>query len=55
MVILIGESGSGKSTILEELCKRSFEKAKNYTTRQKRVGEENGQDMFFITNKIFLF
>ena len=53
MVILIGESGSGKSTILEELCKRGFKKAKNYTTRQKRVGEENGQDMFFITKEEF--
>lgn len=49
MIILIGESGSGKTTILEELCKRGYERAINHTTRPKRVSEENSKEMQFVT------
>lgn len=53
MIILIGESGSGKTTILEELEKRGFERAINYTTREKRVGEENGKEYQFVSKQEF--
>jgi len=54
MIILIGESGSGKSTILELLCERGYKKAINYTTRLPR-GEEIGKntDMIFISKGEF--
>ena len=39
MIILIGEGGSGKTTILNELVKRGYTKAINYTTRKIREDE----------------
>ena len=53
MIILIGESGSGKTTILEKKKKRGFERAINYTTREKRVGEENGKEYQFVSKQEF--
>lgn len=46
MIILIGESGSGKTTILNELEKRGFQKAINYTTRPKREAGETSEYQF---------
>ena len=46
MIILIGESGSGKTTILNELEKRGFQKAINYTTRPKRDEGETSEYQF---------
>ena len=40
MIILIGESGSGKTTILKELEKIGYNRIKDYTTREKREGED---------------
>ena len=53
MIILIGESGSGKSTILEKLCERGYEKAINHTTRPKRPSEKNSKEMKFVTKEEF--
>ena len=39
MLLLIGESGSGKTTILNELIKKGFKQATNHTNRPKREGE----------------
>lgn len=52
MIILIGESGSGKTTILNELEKRGFKKAINYTTRAKR-NEQELSEYKFITKEEF--
>lgn len=52
MIILIGESGSGKTTILNELEKRGFKKAINHTTRPKR-NEGETAEYNFITKEEF--
>ena len=47
MIILIGESGSGKTTILNKLVEKGYEKAINHTTRTPRGNEiENGEYKF---------
>ena len=53
-IILLGASGSGKSTIENELSTHhGFSKIVSYTTRQPRNNEKNGKDYFFIDNKMF--
>ena len=53
-IILLGASGSGKSTIENELSTHhGFSKIVSYTTRQPRINEKNGKDYFFIDNKMF--
>ena len=44
MIVLIGESGSGKTTILNELVKRGYRKAINHTTRAIREDEEENPE-----------
>ena len=55
MLILIGESGSGKSTI-EKMLKENYDyrKIATYTTRSPRNGEINGVDYNFISPEEFL-
>ena len=53
MIILIGEGGGGKTTILNELAERGFEKAVNYTTRPKRNEEKEVAEYEFITKEKF--
>lgn len=54
VVVLLGASGSGKSTIENELSvHHGFEKIVSYTTRQPRENEENGRDYYFIDNDTF--
>lgn len=54
IIVLLGASGSGKSTIENELATHhGFEKIISYTTRQPRVGEENGKDYYFTENNTF--
>ena len=53
MIILIGESGSGKTTILNKLVELGYEKAINYTTRKPRKNEENTKEYKFITKEEF--
>ncbi|MCF0116916.1 MAG: AAA family ATPase [Bacilli bacterium] len=55
MIILVGASASGKTaTALELQRKYGLIKAVTTTTREKRVGETNGVDYFFITREEFL-
>lgn len=50
MIILVGESASGKSTIEKILAdKYGYKKTVSYTTRPPREGEVNGVDYHFIT------
>lgn len=54
IIVLLGASGSGKSTIEHELSNHyGYEKIISYTTRQPRASEENGKDYWFIDNNTF--
>jgi guanylate kinase len=54
-VVITAPSGSGKTTIYREFLKKrpdiSF--SVSYTTRQRRVGETDGVDYFFISREEF--
>jgi len=55
MIVLIGESGSGKSTIEKELsAEYGFERIVSYTTRPMRDREVDGVDYHFINELCFL-
>ena len=54
IIVLLGASGSGKSTIENELATHhGFEKIISYTTRKPRNGEVNGKDYYFTNNDTF--
>lgn len=54
MIIILGESASGKSTVQDILCKKyGYERLITCTTRSPRVGEINGVDYYFITESDF--
>ena len=53
-IVLLGASGSGKSTIEHELSEHhGFSKIVSYTTRKPRSNEENGKDYYFVDNETF--
>lgn len=49
MIVLIGESASGKSTIEKELVKKGYKKIISYTTRPIRKNEIDGIDYHYIS------
>jgi guanylate kinase len=56
--ILSGPSGSGKTTLRELVLKdrslkKRFTKSVSLSTRSKRVGERQGKDYFFISERKF--
>lgn len=54
MIVLVGESASGKSSIAYEIEKNtSVKRVIQWTTRPPRYGEVNGKDYVFITEKFF--
>lgn len=54
IIVLVGDSGSGKSTIENELATHyGYKKNISYTTRKPREGEQNGKDYWFVTNDVF--
>lgn len=53
MIILIGKTGSGKSTIKKELLKLGYDSLLEYTTRPPRDGEKNGVDYYFVEETKF--
>ena len=54
MIILVGASASGKTVTALELQKKyGLKKAVTTTTREKRVGETDGVEYFFITKEEF--
>lgn len=55
MIILVGESGSGKTEVAKKIIKKyGFRKLVTYTTRKKRMWEQDGVDYHFIGEKEFL-
>lgn len=55
LIVLVGASGTGKSTIENEICKMTdFKKIVSWTTRAPRPGEVNGVDYYFTNNEEFL-
>lgn len=55
LLILSGPSGSGKGTVVEQLCKKDeFALSISATTRKPREYEEDGQHYFFYTKEEFL-
>lgn len=55
LVIISAPSGAGKTTIVKEIIKKegNFHTSISYTTREKRVGEVDGEDYFFISQEDF--
>lgn len=54
MIVLVGESASGKSSIEKYLVEKyGYKKIVSYTTRQPRDGEIDGVDYHFITEEKF--
>ena len=54
IIVLLGASGSGKSTIERELATyHGFKKIISYTTRKPRECEENGKDYWIVNNDTF--
>lgn len=56
MIILLGESASGKSSVMKRFIKKypEFHPVIPYTTRPKRYGEINGIDYHFISEDAFI-
>ncbi len=55
IIVLLGASGSGKSTIENELSKHhDFKKIISYTTRLSRFGEKDGKDYYFVGHNDFV-
>lgn len=54
MLVILGESASGKSTVQNILCEKyRFKKLITYTTRVPRKGEIDGRDYHFISEEKF--
>lgn len=52
--LVVGKSGVGKSTVVDEFCKRtSIHKVIPYTTRPIRDNEVGGIDYHFVSEKVF--
>ncbi|MCA9407222.1 MAG: guanylate kinase [Candidatus Omnitrophica bacterium] len=60
IIIISGPSGSGKTTLYKKLLKslkfkKKLVKSVSVTTREKRKGEIEGRDYFFVSKKMFFY
>jgi len=53
IIVLMGHSASGKSTIEKKLTEKGYKKIVSYTTRPPRKGEVDGIDYHFVTELDF--
>ncbi|WP_374335581.1 guanylate kinase [Methyloversatilis sp.] len=54
IITITGPTCSGKTTLERKLSEEyGFERAISHTTRQKRVGEKNGESYFFVSRAHF--
>jgi guanylate kinase len=54
LIVILGESASGKSTVQNILCKSyGYERLITYTTRNPREGEVDGVDYHFVSDDTF--
>lgn len=53
MIVLLGESASGKDSVLRELIRLGYKRVVTYTTRTPREGEVDGVDYYFLTKDKF--
>lgn len=51
---IIGPPGSGKSSLLKELCQCGIPSIISHTTRPKRATEIDGQSYYFVDKEAFL-
>ena len=56
MLVVTGPSGAGKGTLIRELVERvpGIEVTVSATTRERRRGEENGREYWFLSDADFL-
>jgi len=56
VVVVTGPSGAGKGTLIRELVERApgIEVTVSATTRERRRGEEDGREYWFLTDDEFL-
>jgi guanylate kinase len=56
VLVVTGPSGAGKGTLIRELVERvpEIEVTVSATTRDRRRGEENGREYWFLTDREFL-
>lgn len=53
LIVLLGKTCSGKTTIAKEFEKEGFRKVVTCTTRPKRVSEKDGTDYNFLDQAVF--
>lgn len=53
MIVILGKTGSGKTTLVNNLIEKGYEKCITDTTRPIRKGEVDGVDYHFLTPEVF--
>ena len=52
-IVIIGPTGSGKTTLAQKLVEKGYERIPQYTTRPMRDGEVDGVDYHFVSQEHF--
>lgn len=56
LMVISAPSGTGKTTVVKKLLKinKALKRVITHTTREKRTGEKNKRDYYFVSKKKFL-